>query len=142
MAASSATKKSKASASLISAYKPFDYKLKPNTVDGGFFPDTNTIKPFADFTEVHEVLEAITAATEAGVVDQNKWVSQFFCNREKFLEFMEEFSAYDQAFRILDCWYQALFKIAGVYDEEGFVTSEEIVEKLLKQAEESGQIPA
>lgn len=141
MAKTSAAKK--APADLIPAYKPQIFPLKPNNKFGGFFTETNTIKPFSEHgADVYEILESITAAAEAGVVDRNRWVSQFFANSEVFDNFMENLESYDQCYRIVDQWYRALFHIVDLMDEEGFVTSAEIVEKLREQAQESGQIEA
>jgi hypothetical protein len=104
------------------------------------FLETKTFTPYSEWDFVYEVLDSITAAVEAGVVDRNRWVSQFFASREVFIEFMEEFNTYDECYRVVDRWYKALFEIANAVNEEGFVSCAEMVERLLEQAEESKQV--
>jgi len=88
----------------------------------------------------HEVLDTITLAVEAGIVPSESWVSFLFGTVEAFESFMEELEEYDEQFRIADRWWFALYKLANVIDEEGFISSQEIADKLRERAEETGQL--
>lgn len=134
-----ATKK-KVAENLIPAHQFKGQHVDPNCADGGYDPETNTFKPFATYGWLHEVLDAISAGVEAGVIDRNKWVSQIFADESVFRDCMTELAEYEQCFRMRDRWYEALFRIADKTDEEGFVTCEEIVDGLYAAAEETGQI--
>lgn len=123
------------------------YEAKIQTLDavckhGGFDVKTGTFTKFStwDRVEIHEVLDVIAAAAEAGALDSEKWVSQVFATTDIFDLFLEEYSEYDGCFRTYDRWYWALFRLAGLYDEEGFVSSSEIADKLREIAEETGQL--
>lgn len=121
------------------------YKVKINGIDSnfdgyGYFPETKELKPIDDYNLVHEVLDVMTAAAEAGVLNRQTWVSQIFADDEVFLRFMEELADYDECYRLHDRWYRALFEITDAVNEEGFVLCQEIVERMLEQAEKSGQI--
>jgi hypothetical protein len=109
---------------------------------GGFDAKTMTFTPFQTYERVHphEVLDVITAAAEAGALDSEKWVSQVFGNTGIFEEFLEEYSEFDTTARTYDRWYQTLFHLAGLREEEGFVSSQEIADKLREVAEATGQI--
>lgn len=82
----------------------------------------------------------MTAAAESGVLHRKIWVSQIFADDEVFYRFMEELAEYDDCYRIHDRWYRALFEITDAVNEEGFVLCREIVERMLEQAEKTGQI--
>lgn len=116
--------------------------ISPNFDSMGYFPETGELKPITEFNFPHEVLDVMTAAAEAGVLRSDSWVRQLFADDEIFFEFMEELSGYNECYRINDRWYRALFDITDAVNEEGFVTSEEIVERMLEQAEKTGQIEA
>jgi hypothetical protein len=114
--------------------------IKPNFDGVGYFPETKELKPISDFNFEHEVLDVMTAAAEAGVLRSDTWVKQIFADEETFIRFAEGLAQYNECYRIHDRWYSALFNIVNAVNEEGFVTSEEIVERMLAQAEETGQI--
>ena len=82
----------------------------------------------------------MTAAGEAGVLNRKTWVSQIFANNEVFRRFMDELANYDEYCRIHGRWHRALFEITNAVNEEGFVHCQEIVERMLEQAELTGQI--
>lgn len=109
---------------------------------GGFDAATGTITPFAKFEPlgIYEVLDVIAASAEAGALDSDKWVSQIFANNDVFNAFMDEYSGYDECFRTCDRWYGALLRLSGLTDEEGFVSSAEIADRLREAAEETGQL--
>lgn len=124
----------------IEEYKCQLIRVDPNFGGAGYFPETKEFKPISDFNFVSEVLDVITGAAEAGALRLESWVSQVFADDEVFQRFAEELSNYDQYCRIHDRWYAALFRVVNAVNEEGFVTSEEIAERMLEQAERTGQI--
>jgi len=125
---------------IIEAYENKPQQITPMVSAGGFDTASRKFKPFKEYDYLHERLDAIAAAAEAGIIDEDKWVSQIFATTEVFEEFLEEYQDYDGCFRTYDRWYWALFRIARMLDEEGFVTSQEIADRLRKVAEESGQV--
>lgn len=106
---------------------------------GGFNPHTRRFTPLK-FTsrgmQVHEALDAITAAVEAGIVDMNDWSQQLFENDDEFQGFLEELQDYDECYRITDRWWLALAEIAGRSDEEGFITCRDIADGLRESVTE------
>jgi hypothetical protein len=126
----------------IAEYKSQLIRVDPNFDGAGYFPDTKELKPIRDFNFVSEVLDVMTGAAEAGALGRDTWVSQLFADDEVFQRFADELSSYDEYCRIHDRWYAALFRIVNAVNEEGFVTSEEIAERMLEQAETTGQIIA
>lgn len=138
---------------IISAYKIELQRIAQDTNEspafwlkkcksGGFNPITQVLTPFKNVPkfELHEMLDSITAAVEAGIIDDKKWVSQIFSSRKNFQSFLSEVAEYDSYYRIQDRWYVALRALVQVYDEEGFVTSAEIAEYLATNAAETGQL--
>jgi hypothetical protein len=127
---------------LIPAYEAKLQQIQSTCKHGGFDLATGTFTPFKTWDDVyvHEVLDVITAAAEAGALDSEKWVSQIFATIEVFESFLDEYSEYDDCYRTYDRWYWAMFRLAGHDDEEGFVTSSEIAGKLREIAEETGQV--
>jgi hypothetical protein len=91
-----------------------------------------------DKIHVHMVLDGISLAIEAGVIDSHGWPQQLFSSRAAFDEFIEQLSGYDDCYRITDQWWQALATIADFVDEEGFISSSDIAEELYSAASEHG----
>ena len=104
----------------------------------GWDAATKTLTPVEYKGAVYGILDNLTLAVEAGVIDNYLWPKQVFKTRKNFDAFFEEFSEYDQCYRISDRWWMALSKIADVVDEEAFVSSSEISEKLVGEAEKYG----
>lgn len=125
----------------IPGYQPRLQVIEPMSTHGGFDYETKTFKPFAQRTNPTDVMDAMAAATEAGILDCNRWVSQMFADTAVFRVFAEELSYYDECYRIRDRWYDALRRLANKDDEEGFITCDEIAQGLLDAAVETGQIP-
>lgn len=102
--------------------------------------ETKTITPLDSMsgTAMHEVLDTLTIAVEAGVVNAFKWPQQFFASKPAFLEFIEQLEEYDDCYRITDRWWQALAALIGGSDEEGFVSAREIAETLARDVETNG----
>lgn len=116
-------------------------KWKKRCVNGGFNPHSKIFTPYKDTVTCGEyvVLDSITAAVESGVIDSETWVAQMFDSVEIFETFLAQLEEFEY-YRINDRWYQALFSLAQVSDEEGFVTCQEIADTLRTVAEETGQI--
>lgn len=96
--------------------------------------------PFKKTPDVNDGLDAIAEACERGMLHREEWVLQCFKTVAVFSEFMEELAQYDECYRIHDRWYQALMQLGDTCNEEGFVTSSEIAERLVDCAIETGQI--
>lgn len=100
---------------------------------GGFNPKSRELTPMRFVSaevDVHEALDHITAAVEAGVVDRNRWASQLFADEDELEGFLEQLEAYDDCFRITDRWWTALAALANRGDEEGFISSAQVVDGL------------
>lgn len=105
---------------------------------GGFNPVTRELTPMQYVTanmSVHEALDHITAAAEAGVIDKNAWASQLFAGEHELEGFLDDLEGYDECYRITDRWWTALYELTGTIDEEGFVRSDEIAETLRESIE-------
>jgi hypothetical protein len=133
--------KTKTAPALIKGY-PVE-ATEVNAYDKIFDTSTRTFKPLTTFKglEMHEMLDSIALAVEAGVVEKDGWVKQIFTDKDVFKEFLREFAHYDKCFRVNDRWYAALQRLAGgPGDEEGFITCDDIVNELLDVTEADGQM--
>lgn len=100
---------------------------------GGFNPVTRELTPMQPASAnmwLHEVLDHITAAVEAGVVDKNRWEEQLFADEDELEYFLEELECYDDCYRITCRWWESLARLAGRVDEEGFISCQEIADGL------------
>ena len=59
---------------LIEAYESKQVQITPMWKEGGFDAATGEFKKFSTFTEVHEILDVLTAGIEAGAIDTDTWV--------------------------------------------------------------------
>lgn len=127
---------------LIPAYEAKLQSIKAVCKQGGFDVKTRTFTKFStwDRVEVHDLLDVLATAAEAGALDRDKWVSQVFATTDIFELFLEEYAEYDQCSRTYDRHYWALLALSGMTYEEGFVSSSEIADKLREVAEETGQL--
>ena len=91
-----------------------------------------------EMVDMYMVLDSITHAVEAGVVDTLTWPQQFFAKKAVFLEFIEQLAEYDDCWRITDQWWQALAALANVIDEEGFISTDDIANELFNDAAGDG----
>lgn len=123
----------------IEAYEYQHFILKGKGETGGFDPATKELRPFTEFEEVEKTLDALTLACEAGLLDTETWVSQLFATTDVFNEFLEELESFDYG-HINSQWYWALQRITGHYDQEGFITCNEIAGVLGEKAANTGQI--
>ena len=126
----------------MSTFKPYTYTVRPVQAYEGWNPKTKKLTPmsFGDGRYLHEILDNIALAMEAGVVNNFLWPQQLFADRESFEAFIEELSTYDECYRITDQWWTALAALYGTCNEEGFVTCEEIADCLLKEASEHDKL--
>lgn len=131
---------------LIKGYRPYirdiEHDQAKNTADGralwvektkngGFNPLTKKWSPLhPQESYLSDVLDHITAACEAGIVEQYSWATQLFATPEAVDYFLNELELFDELWRITDRWWQALASLAEVRDEEDFVTSSEIAQVL------------
>jgi hypothetical protein len=141
---------------LIKAYKPEPRGIEHDAYEtrsseswaeecaakGGFNPYTKEFKPLKFATAdlwVHEALDHITAAAEAGIVDSNNWSTQLFAHEEELEAFFEGLEAYDECYRITDRWWSAIAALVGTSDEEGLITCVEIVSALRESIENGAE---
>ena len=123
--------------------KKFTFTQRTINVYPDFWDEANVkFKPVEDASDVCvcEILDSITLAVEAGVIDSYLWPQQLFANRQAFEGFIEELSYYDECYRITDRWWTSLAQLVGVVDEEAFVSSQEIAKTLLEEASSEGRM--
>lgn len=109
---------------------------------GGFNPYTKEFRPLRFATAdlwVHEALDHVTAAAEAGIVDRNNWSTQLFADEDELEAFFEGLEEYDQCYRITDRWWSAIAALVGTSDEEGLITCEEMVSALRESIENGAE---
>lgn len=114
---------------------------KPLAEAGGFDKATKTFRAMQltdGAVSLHVVLDHITAAVEAGIVEERTWDTQLFATPQCLEWFINELESYDDAFRITDRWWQALAALAGVRDEEEFISCSEIASTLRARVEDNG----
>jgi len=101
---------------------------------------TKQLTPIQDMdnVDVHQVLDSIVLALEAGVLDSFRWPQQIFATRAVFNSFLEYLNDYDECYRISDQWWRALAELCEVVDEEGFVSTREIANELRKHVYDHG----
>jgi len=91
-----------------------------------------------DNVDVHQVLDSMVSALEAGVLDSFRWPQQLFANLKVFNIFIEYLADYDECYRITDQWWRALAALCEVFDEEGFVSTREIANELRNHVYDHG----
>lgn len=71
---------------------------------------TKQLSPINDMddVDVHQVLDSMVSALEAGVLDSFRWPQQLFANLAVFNSFIEYLADYDECYRITDQWWRAL----------------------------------
>lgn len=122
----------------INAYKftPRAVKVYPEIWDN----EKKTLTPIKslEMVDMHMVLDSMVLAVEAGVVDTHSWPQQFFATKKVFIEFIQQLAEYDFCWRITDQWWLALAALAGVSDEEGFISTQDMAAELFTAAEKDG----
>ena len=141
---------------LIKAYRPEPRGIKHDAYEtrssetwaeecaakGGYDPYTKIFTPLKYGSEemrIHDALDHITAAAEAGIVDGNNWSTQLFANEEELEAFFDELEEYDECYRITDRWWSAIAALAGCNDEVGLITCVEIVSALRESIENGAE---
>ncbi|MCV2355352.1 hypothetical protein LNV09_14455 [Paucibacter sp. B2R-40] len=107
---------------------------------GGYDEAKKKFKPLkcADTeVDVCDILNAITAAVEAGIVKEYEWPKQLFASKSGLAWFLEQLSTYDDCFRIPDRWWQALAHLGDSTNcEESFSRCDDIANTLERRIEE------
>lgn len=127
-------------------YIPQNRTVEPLSTDsgnGGFDLATKTLVAMTNIRELwlHQVLDTLTAAAEAGVLKEKEWAVQLFATEADFDAFIEELSTYDETFRLHDRWWEALHMLALEHytEEEGFIACRDIADALVHCKRETGQ---
>ena len=113
------------------------YTFTPRAIEAydGWNSETKTLTPMEFGHDLHEVLDNLTQAAEAGVLDNFLWPQQLFADKISYGWFIHELENYDESFRITDEWWTALASLIDNCDEEEFVTAREIANKLTEYVE-------
>jgi len=112
------------------------YTFTPRAIEAydGWNSETKTLTPMTfedgDGRWLHEALDNITLAAEAGVLDNFLWPQQLFADKGSYEWFIAELQNYDESYRITDQWWTALSSLVDNVDEEEFVSASEIADKL------------
>ena len=125
---------------LINAYTP---NLRPITPmhDGlGFDTSKGKFNKFKGSFEHYHVLDALTAAVEAGKIDSDTWVSTVFSSKRLLKQFLENLEGWSDVERLHDRWALAILAITQNEDDEYVVTGREAAETLRSHAEETNQL--
>jgi hypothetical protein len=86
--------------------------------------------------EVYEVLDALTAAVEDGLV-KSSWHKQLFKTPADLEAFFERLSVFDEESRIHDRWWHALARMCKHDDSEaGFIACIDIVDNMKEYVQE------
>lgn len=107
--------------------------------NGGFDAKKKKVTPLKwsndNSFEVHDYLDSLTGAVEAGLVDDEKWPTQLFASKQDLAEFVAALSNYDEFWRITDRWYQAL-GLLGDFDDtgEGIISCESMADEIWRHA--------
>lgn len=110
---------------------------------GGFNPQSRTFTPLklegvaigrAGFGKPeipgYGLYETVSAAVEAGVLDDEMWPSQLFADRASFDVFVESLTHYEECYKLLDPWWNAFCALLGRPDgDEGYNTSADLAER-------------
>lgn len=105
----------------------------------GFDATSNNFIKFKSGFKYYEVLDALTAAVEAGIIDSEGWITQVFDEASLFEEFLDSLPT-DSVYRLHDRWCLALQEVTGCVDDEYWVGFHEAVDTLRDHAEETGQV--
>lgn len=120
----------------VTKFQPREISIYPNIWN----PEAKQLVPIQDMHEVemYEVLDSITLALEAGVLNSFRWPQQIFAKRAVFDDFIDYLANYDETYRITDQWWRALAELCEVYDECGYVSSLEIANELRSHVYDHG----
>ena len=124
----------------ITAYTPKLREITPMANGMGFDTSAEKFKKFKGEYKHWEVLDALTAAVEAGKIDDQTWVSTVFSSKSQFKQFLEDLEGWSDTERLHDRWALAILAITQNADDEYVVTGREAADTLLSHAEETHQI--
>lgn len=110
--------------------------------NGGFNHSTCALTPLRlttalmeDFNRTLHVFDSITAAIEAGVVDEDAWPEQLFADDVAFEVFLTTLEDYNEMHLVSERWYQAFFALNTTGEELDCVTSAGLAACLKESAE-------
>ncbi len=105
---------------------------------GGFNPLTKKMTPFScepysvnNMPMLSDMMDSIAAAVEAGVIDSEQWPAQIFASNSIMESFFQALANYDDCYRIVDYWWQALAALRGHLEEEEAVRGVDLANSLI-----------
>jgi hypothetical protein len=117
-------------------------KYEPRPVCARHYnPATKKITEYksAENADLYEILDDMTLAMDAGVVDTWRWPQQFFADRGSFDDFIDLLESYDECYRITDQWWNTLAMLADTVDcEEQFTHTDDMARAIVIKCEEDG----
>jgi hypothetical protein len=124
---------------IIKAYVPKPADITPTVRGMGFNELTGKFDKFEGEFEYYEVLDALTAAVEAGKLDTNQWVSTVFSSNNEFQKFLHDLEASSDTARVNDRWCLALGAVTQCVDDEYWLDCAVAAATLLTHAQDTGQ---
>jgi len=124
---------------IIKAYVPKLRALTPMFRGMGYDEANKQFIKFKGEYEHYHVLDAMTAAVEAGQIDSDTWVDTVFSSKEQFHEFLKNLNYMDDTERFHDRWAIALGEITGDMDDEYSTTGPAAADTFFNHAQETGQ---
>lgn len=78
-----------------------------------------------------DVFATISAAIEAGIVDEKMWPSQLFADFLSFKEFVPVLASYESCYKLIDPWWETLRALVNgaICVEEGFCTAPDLANR-------------
>jgi len=125
---------------IVKAYTPNFVEITPMYEGMGFDSTTCKFIKFKGEYQNYHVLDALTAAVEAGTIDSSTWVSQVFSSKKLFKKFLEELEVNSDTVRLHDRWCFALGAITNCEDDSYWLSGLEAAATLLEHAEDTEQI--
>lgn len=125
---------------IIKTYVPKQANIIPSVRGMGFNESTGKFHKFVGDFEYHEVLDALTAAAEAGEFDTERWVTTVFSSNSEFHAFLRDLEASSDTARLNDRWCLALGAVTECADDEYWLTCEVAAATLLTHAKDTGQV--
>ncbi|MDN4052270.1 hypothetical protein QPK32_04215 [Massilia sp. YIM B02763] len=125
---------------IIKAYVPKLADITPNVRGMGFNELTGKFHKFVGEFEYYEVLDALTAAVEAGEFDTEQWVTTVFGSNREFQAFLQNLEASSDTARVNDRWCLALGTLTECTDDEYWLNCAVAASTLLTHAKDTGQV--
>lgn len=120
-------------------------------VAGGYNPATNTFTPL-DLSKVdiahgsgqdwpivpgYALYATLTAAVEAGLMDDEMWPTQLFAGSDSYAKFTQSLRDYEECYKLIDPWWCAFRTLLGQpHEEEGFSTAADLSERFIEVLDE------